>query len=664
MRLHATVSDVRRASTWLPGLLGGAALAFAAEAVLARATGFPLAFRDLAIAAGAAALLAIGGGSVVALLPLGAAARQLALGAAAALPVALVASGIPYYALVPGPARLGVAGALGLASLALGAAVALARHTARLPVAAVLAPIAVAAAVTWVLGGGGLPSTRALAGVAIGWIAMAAIGSLPRSQAKSPSPLAVESGRLLAALAAGAFALLSPLRFSGAPVAWIATNAAPEAPDILLLSVDTLRADAAGEMEVHARLARDGAVFREVQSAAPWTLPALATLHTGLPVSGHGAGLSILGSSGIRASAPTLAERLAAAGYDTAAVVARNGFAGRGFGFDRGFAVFDYGCDVVARAALPRNQATCAVRPVAVHALLSFVPPGAVRRVASRLGLPLVDGAEGVVERALSVAARRRDRPLFLWLHFIDPHRPYRHVAGSDVPGELREKLASLSVKELRADPVWRTPAGRDALWAAYRHEIRVLDRELVRLLDALGPPRANGRITVFTADHGEEFLEHGGLEHGHTLYQELLAVPLVIEGAGAGTHGSVAGLVDVAPTLLAAAGLPRDGLPGRDLFGPEAAAATYVSRNLLYGDAPEDVVGVRRGPWKVIASPTQTALYELETDPHERRNRSAELPELARELGASGVGEAALGPAVPMDAQDVEALRELGYVH
>ena len=461
------------------------------------------------------------------------------------------------------------------------------------------------------------------------------------------------------------FSYSAPLRFSGAPVVWTAAGPAPDAPDIVLLSVDTLRADVAREMQIHARLAAEGAAFLDVQASAPWTLPSLATLQTGLPVSAHGAGRLASGErSGIAAAAPTLAERLARAGYDTAAIVARNANASRSFGFDRGFAVFDYGGDLVARTALPRNTATQAVRPVAVHALVSALPASLTAPAAARLELPLAAGAEGVVERALAVAARRRERPLLLWLHLIDPHRPYRHVQGSTAPPELRERLARLTIAQLRADRLWTTAAGRDALWAAYRYEVAVVDRALVGLLDALPPAGARGRIVALTSDHGEEFLEHGALEHGHTLYQELLAVPLAIAGAGRSTQDGVAGLVDLAPTLLAAAGIPRDGLPGRDLFaGAPESERSYVSRNLLYGDAPEAQVGVRRGRWKLVGSPDGRALYDLERDPEERFDRSAEDPRLAGELAAQGADGGAMGPAVPLGAQDVEALRELGYV-
>jgi arylsulfatase A-like enzyme len=137
-----------------------------------------------------------------------------------------------------------------------------------------------------------------------------------------------------------------------------------------------------------------------------------------------------------------------------------------------------------------------------------------------------------------------------------------------------------------------------------------------------------------------------------------------VISGAGPSTHTAVAGLVDLAPTLLAAVGLPRDGLPGRDLFAAAPGSEpSYVSRNLLYGDMPEAPVGVRRGRWKLVASPGGRALYDLERDPEERSDRSAKDPRLARELAAQAGKRAEMGPALSQGAQDLEALRELGYV-
>jgi arylsulfatase A-like enzyme len=191
---------------------------------------------------------------------------------------------------------------------------------------------------------------------------------------------------------------------------------------------------------------------------------------------------------------------------------------------------------------------------------------------------------------------------------------------------------------------------------------VEQVDRELLRLLDGLGPAPPRGRVVVLTSDHGEEFLEHGRFEHGHSLHQELLAVPLVVSGVEPGEAAEPAGLVDVAPTLLARAGLAHDDLPGRDLLARGGEAA-YVAQNLLYDSSPNAHHAVRRGRWKLIVSPAGSRLYDLEADPAERRDRAGERPALAAELGAWEVGPGAAGPPQSIDRREAEALRQLGYV-
>ena len=161
------------------------------------------------------------------------------------------------------------------------------------------------------------------------------------------------------------------------------------------------------------------------------------------------------------------------------------------------------------------------------------------------------------------------------------------------------------------------------------------------------GPPGPRGRIVVLTSDHGEEFLEHGGLEHGHSFYQEVLAVPLVVSGVAAdnrlGTSAAsrVVGVTDIAPALLEAAGGPRSPL-----------SEAYVSQNPIYGPPPEyserdpSAWAVREGDWKLIRHGPGPEVYDLAEDPGERSDLAEEAVERLKELDRHEPGPALSGAA------------------
>ncbi len=432
---------------------------------------------------------------------------------------------------------------------------------------------------------------------------------------------------LAAAFALGRHALwLAPLALWPGPAErWTASGAAPAGPDVVVVSVDTLRLDAARTMRTFA----DGTLL-EAQAPAPWTLPSLATLHTGLLPANHGAVRVPTGFTATEAS--TLAERFAAAGWDTAATV-ESPFAGARFGLQRGFAIVR--ADGARPWVLPRAPFGDRSRPTAALALgLAGL-------------LPLSDG--GVERRVRDVAelvAARRERPLFLWVHVLDVHLPYRHAPALDLPWSTRAWLTTAHRNAIGPTPDAETLA---VLRQAYTHEVAVVDAALLRLRELL--PNA---VVVLTSDHGEELGEHGGFEHGHTFYQELLAVPLLFRGVDVVATGPV-GLQDVAPTLLGAAGIPADGLDGRDLRVPGDAPLPSV--NLLYG--PLDARAVRVGPRKLVATGEELDGFDLAADPEERApSRAAD--DLAPLLPAPPGAE---GAAVPLDRDATDALRALGYV-
>ena len=390
--------------------------------------------------------------------------------------------------------------------------------------------------------------------------------------------------------------------------------AADRPPDVLLITIDTLRADALGfagneavATPVLDRLAAAGRVFRRAQAHNVVTLPSHANILTGLYPYQHG----VRDNSGFRLppDLPTLATVLGERGYATAAFVAAFPLDSQ-FGLGRGFELYD---DRYPEGSRPTE----------------FVLPER----------PAVE----MVRLAAAWWREARGGPRFLWLHLFDPHAPY------EPPPPFAERY--------RDRPYLGEVAATDAALAPL----------LGPLLDGGEPPA----LVVVTSDHGESLGEHGEATHGLFAYQATLAVPLVVWGAGveAGEDDRLARHVDIFPTVLAAAGLepPPGDRPGRSLLAPAAAGAAVsyleaLSATLNRGWAP--LRGVIRGHDKLIALPL-AELYDLATDPREARNEVRRRGRLAAELAALLPAESRWPPARQAEAtpEETERLRALGYL-
>ena len=461
-------------------------------------------------------------------------------------------------------------------------------------------------------------------------------------------------------------------------------------PDVVLVSIDTLRADHLGAYgrtpsitPAMDRVAREGAVFARGLAASPWTMPSVASLLTGLPVTRHGAGLPLgagmtFRRSSLDAGFTTIAERFAAAGYRTRAIVT-NSFAGAEFGMAQGFQEFKNPFDTAMGAGMMRDL------PL-TRLIVNLVPPakwGDYR-------------ASGATNQALAWLAEADDTPLFLWVHYIDPHTPYQADPELLDPAVLSEMMHQ-QLPEVREDgtvigPVfvgtdlvrsgmlWLGPRDRQRLQDYYAGEVGYLDKHVGRLFDALRE-RSGKRpvVAALTADHGEEFWDHGHFEHGHDYYREVTWVPLVLWGPGAVPGGrtvtSVVGLVDVAPTLLDLAGLPAAAAAapdeGRSLVpmwagGAFTALPRFCGGN-LYG---LPAVLVEDGPWRsILRANGAQELYDVTRDPQERNNLAFQQPEVA------GRHRRVLEPQLAallhtdtkqkreMSPEELEALRALGYL-
>jgi arylsulfatase A-like enzyme len=306
--------------------------------------------------------------------------------------------------------------------------------------------------------------------------------------------------------------------------------------------------------------------------------------------------------------------------------------------------------------------------------------------------------------------------PFFVLLHVFDPHDPYRPYPPYDT---LWVDAAEIEEHEQRArqvaafipDPVLRSMQmpTREQLDAAavdpeafqrvrrawYDGSIRAMDAELGKLFEFLrSSGLASSTVVAVTSDHGEEFLEHGRTGHGHSVYGELVDVPLILWGPGSLPAGRVVAptveSVDLMPTLLELSGLaPPAGVQGvsrlalaRDGAGAGRAVGFAEKNRMLEpaGPPPRDLASrtVVRGGWKLIHNPQrpdqrpELELFDHSGDPLDSANLIAEHPEVAEQMlellsrWQRAVSAARLeggSPEAEMASKDLEVLRSLGYL-
>jgi arylsulfatase A-like enzyme/Flp pilus assembly protein TadD len=393
-------------------------------------------------------------------------------------------------------------------------------------------------------------------------------------------------------------------------LAALASPASPR-PNVLLITVDTLRPDALGwvagsgatpELD---RLARAGYRFRAAVSPAPLTLPAHGSILTGLVPRRHG-----MRDNGqpLAADVVTLAGILGQRGYATGAFV--SGFPlARAFGLDRGFGRYD-----------------------------DQLPDGPPDRRERR--------ADGTTAAAAAWIASSSE-PWFAWVHYYDPHDPYEPPSAWSRPG----------------------PRG------AYDGEVAYVDAAIATLRRGVEGRTQGPLLTVFAGDHGESLGEHGESTHGFFLYECTLAVPLAFHFPGRvapGESGEAARLVDVTPTVLDLLGVPipsgLDGVSLKPMLSGRAQALPPAYVETLrpwasYGWSP--LRAVRDSDWKLIVAP-RAELYALKQDPKEQSNRiEAEADRAGRMKDFLLRLESAAAPraAGVADPETVERLRALGYV-
>jgi choline-sulfatase len=425
-------------------------------------------------------------------------------------------------------------------------------------------------------------------------------------------------------------------------------TAGHDVPRVVLIVVDTLRADALSCYGSETptphldALAEDSVVFDQARSPAPWTLPAMASLMTGAAPRVHRVDDA---HAALPDGWPTLAEQLRGAGYRTGAIGRNRFLVDRGF--HQGFQDFDL---------FPRPRVE---QPLG--SALPFVARRALARHASTGQL---------VDRAIDWISAERETDFLLWLHLLDPHQPYTPPPQS-LPGWTDAGRIGLSfdlLDEVRDGTFVPTDAEIERIRALYLEEVRHVDAQIGRLVQHLKELGLyDDALIVLTSDHGEELWEHGGYEHGHTLYEELLRVPLMVKHPGAARTGrddTLTSLEDVAPAILDLCGLPAATGGVRELH--------FATAN-LYGP-PLD--SVHFDELKLIhdTEAGEYELYDLRSDPGEADDLAGARPEdvfhgrgiLADHEVRSAAAEVQLGRsavAIELDPGAREQLRELGYV-
>ena len=456
------------------------------------------------------------------------------------------------------------------------------------------------------------------------------------------------------------------------------------AKNVLLIIIDTLRADyldcyggAWGTSPVVNQLASGGALFENNVAQSTWTLPATTSILTGLFPSTHGA---VASEMSLASTAPTLSEVLKRAGYRTAAFT-ENQYIRPQFGFGRGFDYFW------------------------TYWLPWVLGGSSVNRVRERLGLPSIEftnkhgyvtipdiarpdevnwDARVATDEALKWIREDPDAPFFAYVHYMGPHAPYgprEYLIDLDPPSL---SLTDWPRPQGGAFPLGE-PAGKatdeetKAMKVLYAADIRCVDYHIGRLVEWL---REAGKLSetliVITADHGEEFLEHGSWNHGSSAFAEVGRVPFIVYDAGSVPAGvrvrDITRQIDLMPTVLDLLGLdcPKE-IQGRSVRpfltgAPLTPMPAYVE---VYPAVPSgaDIFALVQGQYKIVRvsldERSAVLLYDLESDPAERANIADVYPVLRDSLLVEMEKWDQIARVnSPIDPERLKHFRSLGYIN
>ncbi len=436
-------------------------------------------------------------------------------------------------------------------------------------------------------------------------------------------------------------------------------------PNVLLVMVDTLRADHlscyGSDLKTPnlCRLAEDGTTYQGF-SHASWTKPATASLITSTLPSTHNA---MSKPSSLSQDLVLIPEAMQEAGYTTGGVVSNVNLA-ESFGFAQGYDDYYY----LAPDYLFGSKESSS--KLIVYQLARTLILGVFGGDATYFN-DFYQDSEVVNGVAFDWLDKRKDERFFLFLHYMDPHDPYLEHPYNGVG------ISRASMQEPE-------PEMAERLHELYRGEIEYLDENFGKLLAKLDAEGLyDDTVIVLTADHGEEFNEHGGFWHGLTLYDEQIHVPLLIKWAkdgerpNRGADSGIARLLDVGPTILGTAGIEiPETMQGIDLRTPFSARLEKDQQvfseedhegNVLWSLRTEDeklIIANEHNPrglpereyFDVSSDPLEMDGYS-DPDAETRLEELAELQRLAAE------GKAVQGEDVEMDLPTCQRLKAIGYV-
>lgn len=428
--------------------------------------------------------------------------------------------------------------------------------------------------------------------------------------------------------------------------------------NIVIIAIDTVRQDHTsilGQPELVKRspnlwrLAENGIVFEAAISQAPWTIPAFGSIMTGKYPHEHGAVTPFLK---LRGDQITLAEILKEAGYTTGGAVS-NGFVGSSHGFGQGY---DY-----------YNEDNLAV---------------------------LRSSSKGITDASIKFIEDAKDDKFFFFAHYFDPHGPYLDYEAYDYSEGYAGWLSrtSNSMSFIRRMRHFMKEEDVGFITSLYDEEIFFMDSQIGRLLDYIDQAGlTEDTAIVVVADHGEEFMDHGTFGHALSLHDELIKVPLVFVLPGTGIRNRVVKEVvetrAVFSTILDYIGLGWSSSgqvmsllpiikisPDKRVSDHSFEAYSVEGFKDTVGAAGKaELFSLRTSKWKLIVNKEQswTALYDVEVDPGETTDLSADLPEILTELGdklnkwiseIEGSDSIRKAPLLHPPQERIDFMRQLGY--
>jgi len=457
--------------------------------------------------------------------------------------------------------------------------------------------------------------------------------------------------RRLARVRAVAIAMV-PIVAVHAVVFATALRARRDLPNVVLVTVDTFRADRFGAVDAFGpltpnldRLAARGVRFERAYSTSPWTLPSMASIMTGLYPAEHGAQDF---NRKIASERITLAERLRDRGYETGAIVF-SAYVDPIYGFDQGFGSYRHFGNKMRRNAV---------------------------------------SSERIADLAVDWIRENRGRPFFLFVHFFDPHYNYISHGKTDLTTYDGPVVSNHDIYELREIQDSLGAEDLAVLRSFYDEEVQFTDRHIGWILDAIDRLGiADRTIVAFTSDHGEEFREHGWIGHTRNLFEGMVRVPLVIVDPRESFARPVvsqpvenrrlpATILDLLSLRSSPGGIAGESLRPLMEGGPEDPSSPVFAEVLFSREDKRSMKqAVVRGGWKLVfdLDAGTFELFDLEADPGETADLAAFRPDMLEAMKALlvdwvGRMDAARGTAgdvnrMELDDTTRERLRAMGYL-